>query len=159
MNSRLTSTPDNKLVTAIQQLETEVAALKATQLLGGSSVMGFSSDTGAAYDWSGNTPSSGDPIVFLLVTATAVTSPVLYAYVVTQLFVGTSSSWYRPDSALADQAAGKTPFEASPIAVPASGGTNQNQWVVAIQGDPTKTVYAKFYVPALDKVTITVAVV
>jgi hypothetical protein len=160
-NTRIKLTYDHSLPAKLNYLQNQLNALKAApQQLGGSSVVFFTSQTDAAYDWSGNVPSSGDPVVFLLVSATAENSAVLYANLIAQIFVGSPTDWYRPSEALGDQVAGHIPFFTSVTVVPSPSGTPAStlQWVVGIEGDPARTAYAKFFVNALDNVTLTVEV-
>jgi hypothetical protein len=156
-NTRLKNTYGNKLAQTLSYMEQQIAALKsAPQYLGGSSVVYFTSSTEAAYDWNG-TPSDSAS-AYLLVTLTATTADVLYGTLVTQLFVGIDTAWYRPSNEFADLAAGDIAITSGITLVPnAPGlGTNVNQFIVTVNGDSTREVWLKLYALALDEVTITV---
>jgi hypothetical protein len=158
-STRLKKTADHKLSTTLTYLEQQLNAIKASQqYLGGSSVVFSESSSGSTYDWNG-TPSDS-ATTYLLVTITADTAPVLYSSLVTQLFVGTSTSWYRPSNFLADQAAGDIPINVSITDVPnAPGlGSDVNQCVISINGDNVRPAWLKLFVLALDTTTFTLAV-
>ncbi len=154
---------DEKLEQALSDVEKWLNEQKspAPQFIGGGNVVSFLSDTGNASDWSGNLTHIGSVPNFgaatFLISATANNTGTLYATVINKLFVGSLSSQYTTANYLADEAAGKIAFFSSYTNVPSSStATNAIQWVLSMNGDIRPTIYLKFYIYALDQVTITV---
>lgn len=159
---RTASLPQNRLQTTIEALQTQIDAMKTTQYLGGSSVVYYNSSTGAPYDWTGTLTQipgypTGNGQAFLVVTATALSMATLYADIITKLYVGTSTSWYRPSNGFTDQLGSAAPFNVNVLDAPNSmSNPALKTWVLQVTGDLTRTAYVQVFVQALDHVSITV---
>src|SRR5438067_550708 len=158
MNQRIQDVIGLPILTDIVTAAKQTQQIKNPQPIGGDSLNFYQSDSGATYDWSGLLPLSGSSgLKILLVEAQAITQETLFADLIYELYVGSSTNRYTSQNYLSDLKAGGTGFLMYKIPQPLDiNHKNKARFGIAIAGDTTTTCYAKFYVVANDQVTITV---
>jgi hypothetical protein len=146
----------NNIVTAAKQTQ----QMKSAQPIGGDSLIFYQSDSGLSYDWSGTLPASGGPSTgtkILLVEVQAVTQKVLFADLIYDLYVGSSTNRYTVQDYLSALESHSTGFIMNRIPQPLDiNNQNKARFGISIDGDTTTTCYTKFYAVANDQINITV---
>lgn len=144
-------------------------ALKQSQFIGGDSIRFYKKDSGLVYDWGGVPPQSPQASYVstkvLRVTATALTQNVLFADIIAELRLNSSTGTRHTVLQYIDEIYYNLDYwsiNAYPDAQIA-GQEHVQSWTVGISGGdpdgvarPTNTVYMKAYVVANDDVQITV---
>lgn len=160
MNQRIQDITGQSVINDIVTSARQTQQMKNVQPIGSDSLVFYQSDSGLAYDWSGVLPTSGGVSSgrqVLLVEFQAITQKVLFADLIYELYVGSSTSRYTVQNYLADTKAGITGFEVFKIPQPLQiSNQDKARFGIIIEGDNTSTCYAKFYAVANDQVTITV---
>lgn len=155
-DARISKLAEANLAQMVDTAERNLDEIKTLQLVGGSDIVSFLSETGNPYDFTGIIPGIG--IKYLLVTAVAKTMGVFYGNVFAALYTGSPPVSYPISSALADTASGSaTPFIGEVFDAPnAVDDPTTKQWIYVITGDTVRTLSVKFSIEALDYATVTV---
>lgn len=160
MNQRIQDATGQGVITDIVTAVKQSQQMKGVQPIGGDSLVFYQSDSGLSYDWTGTLPVSGGVSTgekILLVEVQAITQNVLFADLIYELYVGTSTNRYTAQNYLADIKLGHTGFIMNLIPQPLKiSYQNRARFGITIQGDTTTTCFAKFYAVANDQVSITV---
>lgn len=168
--SRVSLLEADGLAQRVSAAQQTIRELKQQQFIGSDSIRFYQKDSGAAYDWAGQLPTSPQAAYvgtkILRITATAVNQNVLFADIIAELRVNSNAN---PRHTVIDYVneiyAGADSFSIDHYDDPQEPDeTNKVSWTVVVSASdwdgiakPTNTCYVKVYVVANDDVTIAVA--
>lgn len=159
---RIWQLPESGLETSLENLERQFTELRAgsPQFTGGASLVRFSSQTGATFDWTGllNDPGGiGIGGKLFQVTATPVTMPAFWGGCVDDLYVDTSTSTYGGLEYITDYKNNNAPIGVAYTDIPNTTVSSASKsWFVQLSGKSTRTIWIKFRVYGLDNANVVV---